>query len=71
MLSNNKGLTKFYNDFHGIEFQSDDIKRLRTLQTEMNDAVRVAYGFSDIDPEVRIPRSRLFTIRKQRPFHRK
>jgi hypothetical protein len=51
MLSNNKGITKVYNDLHDIELESDEIRSLRSLQIRMNDAVLVAYGFTDIDPE--------------------
>lgn len=49
MISSNKGLTKFYNDFHNPKIQSEKILSIRKLQSEMNDAVMSCYGWQDID----------------------
>lgn len=51
MQSNNIGMTKFYNDLHGSEIQTEDIIELRELQTKINQAVLNAYGFDDINLE--------------------
>ena len=51
MLTYAKGMTKFYNDLHNEALQDKEIIYLRKLQTEMNDAILMEYGFTDIDPE--------------------
>lgn len=63
MLSNQEGLTKVYNRFHSpkplpLPQNKDssqeierDIQRLRELHTQMDIAVRDAYGWSDLDLE--------------------
>lgn len=49
MLVRNEGLTKTYNRFHDPVEQSTDIAKLRELHVEMDKAVAVAYGWSDLD----------------------
>lgn len=49
MESNNKGLTKFYNDFHTPSKNDEGLKEIRRLQTELNHAVFKCYGWEDID----------------------
>ena len=51
MLANNEGLTKTYNRFHDPEDKTPGIVRLRELHVEMDNAVREAYGWSDLDLE--------------------
>ncbi|MFH1531497.1 MAG: DNA methyltransferase [Pseudomonadota bacterium] len=51
MLANNEGLTKTYNRFHNPEDKTPGIVRLRALHVEMDNAVRDAYGWSDLDLE--------------------
>ena len=51
MLTNNEGLTKTYNRFHAPKCEEPDIERLRKLHVEMDNAVRDAYGWSDLDLE--------------------
>lgn len=51
MVSNNKGMTKFYNDLHNPKFFSPEIEKLRILQVELNDALSTSYGFDDLDLE--------------------
>ncbi|WP_081848143.1 DNA methyltransferase [Microbulbifer sp. HZ11] len=51
MKSNDKGMTKFYNDLHNPALQSEELKTLRAVQAEINSAVLEAYGFDDIDLE--------------------
>ncbi len=45
----NLGLTKVYNLFHDPACRDADIEELRRLHTEMDIAVRDAYGWSDLD----------------------
>jgi hypothetical protein len=49
MLARREGLTKTYNRFHDPQETSADIKKLRQLQVEMDQAVAVAYGWPDLD----------------------
>ena len=51
MLDNNEGLTKTYNRFHDPEDTTSGIVHLRALHLEMDNAVRDAYGWSDLDLE--------------------
>jgi hypothetical protein len=44
-----EGLTKIYNRFHDRSEQSEDIARMRELHVEIDQAVAVAYGWSDLD----------------------
>ena len=48
MLRLQEGLTSTYNHFHDPEEKSDDIKRLRALHVEMDQAVAAAYGWADL-----------------------
>ncbi|HFD87384.1 MAG TPA: hypothetical protein ENJ35_06895 [Gammaproteobacteria bacterium] len=50
MLTNNKGMTKFYNDVHDPTLHDEEIKECRTLQVGLNDIVLKAYGWSDLRP---------------------
>jgi hypothetical protein len=49
MLDRQEGLTKTYNRVHDPDETSDDIVRLRELHTELDYAVRDAYGWTDLD----------------------
>jgi hypothetical protein len=49
MLSQQEGLTKTYNRFNDREEPSADIKKLRQLHVEMDNAVADAYGWTDLD----------------------
>jgi len=51
MLANNEGLTKTYNRFHNPDCTDVGIQKLRDLHVEMDNAVRDAYGWSDLDLE--------------------
>ncbi|MGH9753573.1 MAG: Eco57I restriction-modification methylase domain-containing protein [Blastocatellia bacterium] len=48
MLARQEGLTKTYNRFHDPEENSSDIRRLRELHQEMDEAVARAYGWADL-----------------------
>ncbi|OGR13713.1 MAG: hypothetical protein A2341_05905, partial [Deltaproteobacteria bacterium RIFOXYB12_FULL_58_9] len=49
MLKNNEGLTKTYNRFHDPEDKTEGVVELRKLHVEMDNAVRDAYGWADLD----------------------
>jgi hypothetical protein len=49
MAERQEGLTDTYNRFHNPEEASADIKKLRQLHVEMDEAVAAAYGWSDFD----------------------
>jgi len=49
MLRHQIGLTTTYNRFHIAEETSGDIQELRQLHVEMDNAVAVAYGWTDLD----------------------
>jgi len=51
MVSNKKGLTQLYNDFHDPSFNSEELTALREMQKKINDSVLDAYGFTDINPD--------------------
>lgn len=51
MRENQEGLTGTYNRFHNAELSGDKIDHLRELHIEMDKAVSVAYGWTDIDLE--------------------
>lgn len=48
MVRNNEGLTSTYNRFHDPAETSPGLLELRTLHTEMDQAVLAAYGWSDV-----------------------
>jgi hypothetical protein len=48
MLARQEGLTKVYNRFHDRNEKSPDIAELRVLQVDLDKAVAVAYGWSDL-----------------------
>lgn len=50
MVSNDKGMTKFYNDLHDPTIDTLEIRALREKQIELNNAVLTAYGFGDLEP---------------------
>jgi len=49
MLSRQEGLTNLYNHFHDPNETAKDIQKLRDLHVEMDKAVAVAYGWTDLD----------------------
>ena len=49
MLERREGLTLIYNRLHDPDDQSTDIKYLRVLHMQMDQAVAMAYGWSDLD----------------------
>ena len=49
MLERQDGLTKTYNRFHAPEEANADIQKLRQLHVQMDHAVAVAYGWTDLD----------------------
>lgn len=51
MLANGEGLTRTYNRFHDPACKDPRIQSLRDLHIEMDNAVRDAYGWSDLDME--------------------
>ncbi len=48
MLARQEGLTKTYNRFHDSDETSTDIRKLRDLHVEMDQAVAAAYGWDDL-----------------------
>ncbi|MBF2759130.1 MAG: ATP phosphoribosyltransferase regulatory subunit [Ectothiorhodospiraceae bacterium AqS1] len=52
MIANDKGMTKFYNDFHNPTCSDAAIIACRNIQRKINDAVLVSYGFDDIDLDI-------------------
>ncbi len=51
MQAHEKGMTKAYNDLHDPDAQSHEIKALRNMQIEINNAILSSYGLKDIDLE--------------------
>ena len=51
MLENSVGLTKFYKLYNDVKNNSTDIMQARSLQKQIDEAVRDAYGWNDIDLE--------------------
>lgn len=51
MAKENKGMTKFYNDYHDQAVNNPEMESLRLKQIEVNKAMINAYGFVDIDLE--------------------
>jgi hypothetical protein len=49
MHSRQEGLTKVYNRFHNPDETAADIQKLRDLHIDMDRAVAVAYGWTDLD----------------------
>jgi hypothetical protein len=49
MLNRSQGLTATYNRLHDDSNHDQDIKKLRDLQVEMDNAVTAAYGWKDLD----------------------
>jgi hypothetical protein len=49
MVSRREGLTKIYNRFHEFDETSADIRKLRDLHVEMDQAVASAYGWTNLD----------------------
>jgi hypothetical protein len=49
MRNRGVGLTELYNLLHDPAEQSDDVERLRELHKQLDDDVRDAYGWMDID----------------------
>ena len=49
MTSRNIGLTALYNLFHDPTTKDSELEEMRKLQREIDEAVRDAYGWSDID----------------------
>jgi len=49
MLENNEGLTKTYNRFHNPKCKDEGIQKLRDLHVDMDNTVRDAYGWQDLD----------------------
>ena len=49
MTSRNIGLTALYNLFHNPAEKDSELEEMRKLQREIDEAVRDAYGWSDID----------------------
>ena len=49
MEENKLGLTQLYNRFHNLAEKDAELEEMRKLQREIDEAVRDAYGWSDID----------------------
>jgi len=49
LRENTEGMTSFYNRFHDPTDSSTDIQKLRELHVEMDRAVAIAYGWTDLD----------------------
>lgn len=52
MIDHNKGMTKFYNDFHDPDVSSDQLESLRKIQSQLNYLVLDKYGWDDIDLDI-------------------
>jgi hypothetical protein len=48
MISHGLGMTKLYNRFHNPNDVSEEMLKIRLLHSEMDCAVAVAYGWSDL-----------------------
>lgn len=51
MCNRNMGLTNLYNAFHNPQNTDEKLEELRQLQKQIDEAVRDAYGWNDIDLE--------------------
>ena len=49
METHNKGLTKFYNEFHDLEKSDGELEDLRRIQGELNQLVCLRYGWNELD----------------------
>jgi hypothetical protein len=49
MEKHNKGLTKFYNEFHDLAKSGGELGDLRRIQGELNQLVSQRYGWKDLD----------------------
>lgn len=49
METHNKGLTKFYNEFHDLDKTDGELEDLRRIQSELNRLVCRRYGWEDLD----------------------
>ena len=49
MLRRNLGLTKLYNLVNDPDYTDDDIKRMREIHVELDQAVMDAYGWGDVE----------------------
>jgi hypothetical protein len=49
MAERHEGLTKTYNRVHDPDEAADDVAELRSLHSELDDAVAREYGWSDLD----------------------
>ncbi len=52
MIANDKGMTKFYNDFHDPDCNDPEIAACRKLQNQIDEAVLATYGFEDINLDI-------------------
>ncbi|MBO9460681.1 DNA methyltransferase [Labrenzia sp. R5_0] len=52
MVATDKGMTKFYNDFHDPGCNDAAIVACRDLQKQIDEAVLATYGFDDIDLDI-------------------
>ena len=52
MVTNNKGMTKFYNDVHDPDCSDAGIVVCRELQKDIDEAVLAAYEIADIDLDI-------------------
>jgi hypothetical protein len=65
MQVRSEGLTKIYNRFHNQEEKATDVRRLRDLQTRLDQAVLAAYGWESVQLRhdfFSTPRGARFTI---------
>ena len=49
MQARREGLTKTYNRFHDPKETAEDIRELRRLHVDMDNAVAAVYGWTDLD----------------------
>lgn len=49
MLREELGMTKFYNAFHDLNFNNEQMSECRLLQARLNDLVVASYGWEDLD----------------------
>jgi hypothetical protein len=49
METHNRGLTKFYNEFHDFRQTDEELEHLRRIQGELNQRVCQRYGWNDLD----------------------
>ena len=54
MRTRQEGLTTTYNRFHDPDETAEDIKKLRQLHVEMDNAVAAAYGWTDLAQVTRL-----------------